>query len=82
MKIKNKDKRFTKTRVVAEVHKAYDFLEVVSLMAAEKALKDEFGFGETRLARFRDAYLMNFGEAAAMKVEEMRKDINFKGRNI
>jgi len=69
---KRRDKRFGINRVIEEVHRAYDFLERASLESAEKTLKEEFGFGKVRLARFRESYLMNFGEVTEQMVLEMR----------
>jgi len=70
-----KDKRFGINRVIEEVHRAYDFLEQASVEAAMKTLKEEFKFGPTRLARFKEAYLLNFGEAAERMALEMRARI-------
>jgi len=82
MSKQRKDKRFGVNRVIEEVHKAYDFLEAVSLQSAEKALREEFGFGEQRLARFREAYLMHFGEFAAAKAEEIRAKLDKERRKM
>jgi len=77
-----KDKRFGINRVVEEVHRAYDFLERASVEAAEKTLKDEFKFGAIKLARFREAYLLNFGEATERMVLEMRARIEQERKSL
>lgn len=67
------DKRLTTTTVIKMVHDAYDQLEIMSLHAAKTALKDKFGFGAKRWARFEAAYLDAFGEKAQSMSEDMKK---------
>lgn len=65
-------KRFTINQTIQQVHEAYDHLEVIAIRTAERALREQFGFGDVRLKRFKDAYLMAFGEEAANYAEEVR----------
>ena len=61
----SKNKLIPINQVMNEIHKAYDLMEKCSLEAIESTLRDVFGFGETRLARFRETFFDRFGEAAA-----------------
>lgn len=74
----NKNKRMTVRQTINEVHKAYDFMEKCSLEAIESTLRDVFGFGETRLARFRETYLDRFGEATATECLRIRSTLKRK----
>lgn len=57
------DNRFNVDQVMEQIHEAYDFLEEASLTAAREALHEQFGFGEVRLDRFQESYLLKFGQA-------------------
>ena len=74
----SKDKRMTVRQTMNEVHKAYDFIEQCSLAAIESSLREVFGFGETRIARFREAYLDKFGEETAAECERIRSRMKRK----
>jgi len=52
MSKKRKDKRYTVRQVIKEMQYAYDYFETVS----EQALREEFGFGDVRLQRFKDRF--------------------------
>jgi proline dehydrogenase len=70
---KMKDKRITLNQAMTQVNEAYDHLEVIAVATAERALREQFGFGDVRLERFKAAYLELFGEEAAKYAEETRK---------
>lgn len=61
----SKDKKLTINQVKGMVHSAYDQLEVLSLAASEQTLKELFGIGPERFARYKERYLEVFGEKAA-----------------
>lgn len=66
-----KDKRITIRQAVKEIQRAYDQFEKL----AKLTLREEFGFGDKRLARFEE----RFSELAAnecLRIEaEMRKSV-------
>lgn len=76
---KSVDKRITVNQCMQQVNEAYDNLEVIAIATAERALKEQFGFGDVRLERFRKAYLETFGEEAAKYATEVRDQL--KRRN-
>lgn len=71
----SKDKRVTLNQAIQLTNKAYDHFEVISVAAAERALKEEFGFGAARLLRFRQKYVEVFSEEAAKYAEQQRKKL-------
>ena len=68
-----KDKRIPINQAIQMVHDHYDHLEMATLSASQKALKDTYGFGPKRYARFKEAYLQLLGEEAAKVAEDMRR---------
>ena len=69
------DKRITISQHIDELHKSYDDLELMAIRTAERTLRETFGFGDVRMERFREAYLMNYGEEAAKYAEEIREKL-------
>lgn len=73
-----KDKRMTIKQTMNEVHRAYDFIEKCSLASMEITLKEVFGFGPTRIERFKETYLQRFGEETAAECERIRSQLKRK----
>lgn len=73
-----KDKRITLNQAVKLTHDAYDDLEVIAVQTAERALREEFGFGAVRLERFKAKYLELFSEEASKYAEEVRRNLRRK----
>lgn len=62
-----KDKRITPKQCMEQIHRAYDHFEKV----AKQTLREEFGFGPTRMARFEE----RFSELSAAECERIREDL-------
>lgn len=75
----SKDKKLTVNQVRGLVHNAYDQLETLSLVASEQTLKELFGFGPERFARYKERYLEVFGEKAAEMSESIIKQARKRG---
>ena len=69
------DKRITARQALELLHDYYDDLEKCSLAAAEKALREQFGFGLERFTRFKAAYLDALGEEAEKQAEDFKKKL-------
>lgn len=74
----SKNKRMTIRQTMHEVHKAYDFIEKASVAAIEASLREVFGFGETRIERFKAVYFDKFGETAASECERLEAQMRRK----
>ena len=77
-KRKSTDNRITINQLIEQVNEAYDHMENIALSTAERALREAFGFGDVRLARFREKYLWYFGEEAAKYAEAERAKMRRK----
>jgi len=73
-----KDKKMTINQTMNEIHKAYDFIEKCSLASMETTLRKVFGFGPTRIERFKETYLERFGEETAAECDRIRSQLKRK----
>lgn len=71
----SKDKRITIRQAIHHIHEAYDNIDALAAATAEEVLKELFGFGPTRLARFRERYNYVFAEKAAEKADEIIRNM-------
>lgn len=63
------------TDVMDTIHTAYDYMEAASWRAVEKVLREQLKFGDVRIARFRDEFMMNFGAEAEKMALEIRENL-------
>lgn len=68
----SKDKRITTRQAVQLVQNAYDRFEIL----AKQALREEFGFGDARLARFEE----RFSELAANECLQIEARLRSEAR--
>ena len=70
-----KEKRITRSKTIKLVQQAYTDVTRVSLQTAERVLRQQFGFGDVRLQRFRNSYMELFEQESIKYLEEVKEDL-------